>query len=55
MVWYACGGEAVFVCRERALQLWLKLVSDRALPGLFQQQQQQQLSNSRSSCGNTIH
>ena len=45
----------MFVCREGALQLWLKLVSDRSLPGLFQQQQEQQLSYSRSSCGNTIH
>ena len=40
MVRYGCGGQAVFVCRERALELWLKLVFSRALPGLFQQQQQ---------------
>ena len=27
----------MFACRERELQLWLKLVFSRALPGLFQQ------------------
>ena len=29
------GGHAVFVCRERALHFWLKLVFGRALPGTF--------------------
>lgn len=45
------GGHAVFVCRERALHFWLKLVFGRALPGTFVAAATLALA----SCGSTTH